>query len=70
MRKNIFAYTEPTGHAPSYVSVNTVDAGKLELSVRGPAFTSQEGYIVLSDDQAGRMAVAIIKHLKSKKANP
>lgn len=66
MRQNIFAFTEPTGPLPGYVSVNT-EGDKVELSVRGPAGTSQMGYIVMTDELALKFSNAVRDYLQSKK---
>lgn len=42
--KNVFAYTEPTGVYPGYVSINEVD-GKLSVTVRSPPLRAPDGYI-------------------------
>lgn len=37
MKQNIFAYTQPTGGYPSYVSINQLeDSEDVEITVRSP----------------------------------
>lgn len=36
MSKNIYAYTEPSGNFPGYVSINELEDGTVEFLVRNP----------------------------------
>lgn len=64
-RKNIYAFTEPSGPYPAYVSVNCEADGRLSVTVRGPAVEGREGptaSVSLTGGQADIMADAIIDH--------
>jgi hypothetical protein len=64
-RKNIYAFTEPSGSYPAYVSVNAETDGLISITVRGPAVDGREGpttSISLTEDQANTMADDILDH--------
>ena len=64
-RQNIYAFTEPTGSYPGYVSVNAEADGSISVTVRGPAVDGREGptaSMSLTEEQADTMADAIFDH--------
>lgn len=59
-RENIFAYTAPEGSYPGYVSINRLDNGDIEVTVRA-APTIRDGVHIcanLRDEGPGRCVVS------------
>ena len=64
-RTNVYAFTEPHGSYPAYVSINCEPDGRLSITVRGPAVDGREGptaSMSLTEEQADTMADAIFDH--------
>ena len=61
MKKNIFAYTGPTGAGyPPYVSINLLESGDVEVTVRGAAIPVEQTEELPAHLREGPVAVAIV----------
>jgi len=66
-RENLFAFTEPSGSYPGFVSVNLLADGRVELVVRTPATPERGGetaQMELRPDQARELAHSILSGVR------
>lgn len=64
-RKNIYAFTEPTGSYPGYLSINREADGSVSIVIRSPPRDGREGpnaSITLTSEQSDRLTDAMIDH--------
>lgn len=61
MRTNLYAYTEPQGSFPAYVSVNREEDGRVTMTVRERGHNGERmATIELSDELLDAMSLAFI----------
>ena len=61
MRTNLYAYTEPQGSFPAYVSVNREEDGRVTMTVRERGHNGEKAATVeLSDALLDSMALALM----------
>lgn len=61
MRTNLYAYTEPQGSFPAYVSVNREEDGRVTLTVRERGHSGDKAATIeLSDETLDGMALALL----------